>query len=182
MAAAGVIGAIGAALGGLTSAFSNQSRDPGPSSRISAPRVDTSTAAIVAAGDPRARRAAVRNAREERLYALLTDPQIMGAMVVVGGLLASSRIPFHPDPVTNARIQGVAGGACVLMGLGRAGVGDLTSLAFATGAGLTLGTSEGFGNIGGLELGELSGPLLAGTIPPLAILPVLQRLRDERKA
>lgn len=173
MAAAGVAGALGAVVAGLTSAFGNQSRSLAAEPQgFAQPRIDTSTAAIVAAADPRTRRAAVRNAREERLYAVLTDPQVMGALVVVVGLLASSRIPFHPDPVTNARIQGVSGAACVLMGLGRAGVGDLTSLVFASGAGLSLGTSEGLGS----DLGEqLPLALLAG--PPGGVYLALKGLK-----
>lgn len=177
MAGAAVVSAIGGVLGGLANAFSNQSRLPGASAGPPSARVDTSTAAIVAAADPKTRRAAVRNAREERLYALLTDPQVMGALVVVGGLLASSRIPFHEDPVTNARLQGIAGGACVLMGLGRAGVGDMTSLAFAGGAGLALGTSEG---LGGQIPEQLQIPLLAGISPPGAVALALKQLVERQ--
>lgn len=137
------LGAIGSALGGVGSMLSQQSHSPAAQVQR---HVDTSTAAIAAAGhDKKLRRELAKNAREERLVAILTDPQVMGALVTIGGLVASSRIPFHPDPVTNARLRGVSAASCVLMGLGRAGVGDMTTLAFAAAAGVTLGASGGSG-------------------------------------
>ncbi len=114
MAAAGVA-AVGAALGGVASAFGNQSR---ASAGAAPPRVDTSTAAIALARDPKMARQLRKNARDERILALVTDPQVMGLLVTFGGLAAASRIPFHPDPDTNARVQGLAAAAAVLMGLG----------------------------------------------------------------
>lgn len=142
MAAAAVLSAVGSVLGGLTGAFGNQTR-AGAAAGVSSRHVDTSTAAIATAATPKAARSAARNADKERIMALLTDPQVMGLLTVLGGLAVSTRIPFHSDPGTNARLQGIAASSCVLMGLGRAGVGDLTTLAFAGAAGLTVAGSSG---------------------------------------
>jgi len=158
--AAGGIAAAGSALAGLASAFGNQSR---AGSGQAGSRQDSSTAALALARDPKHARELRKNARDERMLALVLDPQVMGLLVTFGGLAAASRIPFHPDPATNARVQGLAAAAAVLMGLGRAGVGDLTTLTMAAGAGAVVGTSgSDFGTIegpGGFPLVSLWGPL-----------------------
>lgn len=167
MAAAGVA-AIAPALAMLAGqgiqAVNNQGR--APTATLPA-RVDTSTAAIAGIREPKARRAAYRNAREERLMALITDPQVMGALVTVGGMLVATHLPFSEDRITNARLQGVAAAACVLMGLGRAGVGDITTAAFAAGAGTLVGTSQGLGNVPGTNVGiaDLGLAAMPGGIP-----------------
>lgn len=159
MAAAAVLGAVGSLVGGLTGAFSQQSRSP---AAVAAPRVDTSTAAIATAPTERAARRAARNAERERMIALVTDPQVMGLLTVIGGLALSTRIPFHEDPMTNARIQGVAATCCVLMGLGRAGVGDITTMMVAGGAGLAVASGE--------SPGSWAMPNIPGTDIPAYVL------------
>lgn len=157
--AAGGIAAAGAALGGLASAFGNQSRG---SAGSTAPRSDTSTAALALASSPKMARELRKNARDERMLAVLLDPQVLGLLVTFGGLAAASRIPFHPDPDTNTKVQGLAAAAAVLMGLGRAGVGDLTTLTMAAGAGAVVGTAGNDWTIeapGGYPLASLWGPL-----------------------
>ena len=134
--AAGALAGIGAALSAVTSAIGHQTRAAAPGA---AARVDTSTSALALAKDRKHFRQLKKNADQERLLAVLTDPQILGLLVTFGGLAAATRIPFHPDPAVNARIQPLAGSAAVLMGLGRAGVGDLTTTAMAAAAGLALG-------------------------------------------
>lgn len=121
------------ALGGLLGAFGSQSRS---NAAPAVPRVDTSTSAIAGARDRKAARLAVSNAERERLLAVLTDPQVMGLLTVFSGLLAANHIPWSADPAKRAALSGVAASSAVLMGLGRAGVGDLTTLAVATGAGV----------------------------------------------
>jgi len=88
----------------------------------------------------------------------------MGLLVTFGGLAAASRLPFHPDPDVNQRVQGIAAAAAVLMGLGRAGVGDLTTTAVAAGAGLAVGSGGGSTPLtitgpGGIPLVSALGPL-----------------------
>lgn len=165
--AAGAIGAIGAALGGVAGAFSKQSH---AGAATPGPRQDNSTAALALAKDKPQLRAMQRNARDERVLALLTDPQVMGLLVTLGGLALATRVPFHDNPETNARIQGVAAAACVLMGLGRAGVGDLTTLTMAAGAGTIVGLS---GESGALP-GTLQGP---GGVPLASVWGPIESLR-----
>lgn len=68
--------------------------------------------------------------------ALLTDPQIMGLICVFGGLYAANTIPWSDNPAKRGALSALAGASAVLMGLGRAGVGDLTTLGVATAAGV----------------------------------------------
>lgn len=157
-AAAGILAAV-TALGGLVS---NQTRSGGSSGP--GPRIDTSTAALAGATDRKQLKILERNARAERQLAVLTDPQVMGLLVTFGGLAAASRLPFHPDPDVNQRVQGVAAAAAVLMGLGRAGVGDLTTTAVAAAAGLAVGSDGGslpltITGPGGIPLVSAFGPL-----------------------
>ncbi len=100
---------------------------------------DQSTLAIAMAKDASTAKAARENADKERLMAILMDPQIMGLLTVFGGVFAATKIPWTGDREANARIAGVAAAAAVLMGLGRAGVGDLTTLGVATAAGVAVG-------------------------------------------
>ena len=161
MAAAAALAAAAPLVSGLMGAVTQQSHSPAVSV---ARHVDTSTAAIATARDSKQAKRLARNAREERIMALVTDPQVMGLLTVIGGVALSARIPFHDDPVTNARLQGLAAASCVLMGLGRAGVGDMTSLAMAAGAGGAVAASGGTGalipNIPGTDVPvwALSGP------------------------
>lgn len=134
--------ALGPILQGVMGGIASKPQAAGP-----AGRPDTSTAAIAVA-DPRNRRAAVANAREERLHALLTDPQIMGLLVTIGGVALATNAPFHHNKAVNAQLQALTAAAAVLMGLGRAGVGDLTTLTLAAGTAAVVST-DGLGQ--GLE-------------------------------
>lgn len=96
-------------------------------------REDTSTPALALAKDLQLARLALKNAREERAYAVLTDPLVLGTLVTIGGVLVAANLPFHSDPKVNLGLQGVAASSAVLMGLGRAGCGDMTTLAMAAG-------------------------------------------------
>lgn len=174
MAAAGVaalIPALGSLFGNVAGAFANQGRSPLAGSAAPGPRVDTSSAAIAAAPDEKRARMVARNAEKERIYALLTDPQVLGLATVLGSLVLANRIRFAQDPGTNARVQGVAAASGCLMGLGRAGVGDLTSLVMAGMAGAATGGPESVsdlipGGLGALPLLALPGgvgfPLVLG--------------------
>jgi len=135
--AAGGVAAIAAALGAVGNMVANQGRASGSAGPVS-PRGDTTTAALALAHDKKHLKALQRNAQAERLLSVLTDPHIMGAAVTLGGLYLSTRIRFHEADQTNANLQGVSAAAMVAMGLGRAGVGDLTSSALAATAAAAL--------------------------------------------
>lgn len=165
MPAAGILGALGALGGSLMGAVSQQGRSPA-ASIPKQPRMDTSTQAIAQAKDPRTARAARSNADAERLLSILTDDQLMGLMVVFGGLWAAQKIPWADNQTTNAALTATASTAAVLMGLGRAGVGDLTTLMLATGAGM--------GSVSGDVAGAIRN--MAGGIPRPSEIPMWQNM------
>lgn len=154
MAAAGILGALGAMGGSLMGAVSQQSRSPGAGVQ-KIPRPDTSTAAIAQAKDPRTARMARANADAERLTHILTDDQILGLLVVFGGLWAAQKIPWSENDTTNAALTATASTAAVLMGLGRAGVGDLTTMMLAGGAGIGSVSGE-LGGVASAIAGKVS--------------------------
>lgn len=160
MAAAGILGTLGALGGSLMGSLSQQSRSPAAGIQ-KLPRPDTSTAAIAGARDPKTARAARANADAERLVHLLTDDQLLGLLVVFGGLWAAQKIPWSENETTNAALTGVASTAAVLMGLGRAGVGDMTTLLVAGGAGV--------GSVSGQVAGAIGQ--LAGQVPRPSEIP-----------
>lgn len=132
--------AAGSAVTAALAMLGNQGRSVAVAPRV---REDTSTSAIALAVDRRARRDALKNAREERMHSLLTDPQLMGMAMVIGGLILSTNIPFSHDRKLNAKLQALSASSCVMMGLGRAGVGDLTTLGMSAAAGATVATGSG---------------------------------------
>lgn len=119
------------ALGGIGSALSNQSRSRQVSSR---PEVQSAIPAIMAADKKRLKKIEKEAARE-RLYNLLTQPEVLGLIITLGGMIAAQNIPFSGDPQKNEVLKATATSASVLLGLGYAGVGDLTTLLVAAGAG-----------------------------------------------
>ena len=172
--AAGGIAAAGALLGGVTSAFSRQTRAPGGSA---GPRADTSTIAIAATTDKAARKAALKNAQQERVLALLSDPQVMGLLITFGGVLAAQYIPWAENPKRRAALTALTTSSAVLMGLGRAGVGDLTSLTMAAAAAAVTGLDVQAGGGGSdwpLTL-EVGGLPIASAFGPI---PMLQKVYD----
>lgn len=128
--------AIMSALSGIAGMFSGQGKSAAAVAPPQ-PRIDTSTQAIAMARDGHVARTALKNADRERLYAILTDPQVLGLACVLGGVLLSANAQFHPNRSVNGQLRGIAAGSCVLLGLGRAGVGDMTTLSVAA---LTAGT------------------------------------------
>jgi len=105
------------------SAFTGQShrevtRQPMPSA----------LAVIGTAKDLKTARRISREADKERIYAFLTQPEVLGYIMAIGGLALVNNIPFSNDEVKNAYIQSLASTMSVLLGLGYAGVGDLTTM------------------------------------------------------
>jgi len=120
---------------------------------------DTSTAGIALARDAKVAKQARKNASEERLLSLVTDPQVMGLATVLGGLWAANNMTFIPgeeNRASNQYVRAAAATAVVLMGLGRAGVGDMTTLAVAGLAGAATAIPGIPGIPGGAE------PILGG--------------------
>lgn len=80
-------------------------------------------------------------AREERLWDLVTQPEVIGFAMTIGGIYASQKIRFVPktpegSDIPNEGIQAIATMTSVLLGLGHAGVGDITTATIAGLAGV----------------------------------------------
>jgi len=160
-----IAGIAASVLGGL----GNQSR----SLAIVPRHQDTSTAGIALARDAKVAKQARKNAQEERMMALLTDPQIMGILTVFGGVYAANVIPWSENKETRALLASLAASAAVIMGLGRAGVGDMTTLLMAGGAGAATGLAVTGGDI----VGDMPWYSLAG--PPGMAYEIYKRIRGE---
>lgn len=150
--AAGAAG-ISAALAPLISSFANQNRSGG--SAGSRRPVTESAIPVMAAADKKRLKQIRDEADKERLYNLLVQPEILGMVITLGGIFASNRLSFASNKERNAVLQSVATTASVLLGLGYAGVGDLTTLIIAAGAG------------GGSLLGSLVGDTSLIDLPDL---------------
>jgi len=122
-----------AALGGL---FGNQSRRT-----VERQPIPSAIEAMTVAKDSKHLNKLRKQAREERLLAMLNQPEVLGYIMAIGGLVIANNIPFSSNAGKNEMLQSIASSASILMGLGHAGVGDFTSLSVAvtTGAAL-LGT------------------------------------------
>ena len=122
-----MVQAIGSVLAGAAGALGSQSK------RERSPRlpIASSTSALVSAPDKRSAKIALQNAREERIYDLLSQPEVLGFAMTFAGIAAAQMVPFSEDKLANESIQAVATSCAVLMGLGYAGVGDLTTTVVA---------------------------------------------------
>ena len=86
-----------------------------------------------------------KTAQEERLMALVTDPQMVGLITLLGGLYVAQRIPYSEDEVQNNTLRAIATSGVVLASLSRAGLGGWPALAAAGVAGAA--TTEGIGTL-----------------------------------
>ena len=141
-----------AILPALAGALSSQSRGRPAGDR---PKVDSAIPALIAA-DKKKYNKIKKEADKERLYNLLTQPEVLGLLITLGGMVASQNIPFSQDPQANEAIKATATSASVLLGLGHAGVGDLTTMIVALGAGGGSLIGSLIGDTS-LDLGKLSG-------------------------
>jgi len=105
------------------SAFTGQSRR-----EVTRQPMPTALAVIGAAPDNKTAKRISKEADKERIYAFLTQPEVLGYIMAIGGLALVNNIPFSNDQVKNAYIQSLASTMSVLLGLGYAGVGDLTTM------------------------------------------------------
>lgn len=138
-AALPIIGAVGSLAGGAASALGSQQKR-----EISRPELPSVALAMSRAQDKKQAKALAQAAREDRLVYFLSQPEVLGLLVTIAGLYASQNIPFSSNKVANEGMQSLATMASVLIGLGYAGVGDLTTLLVA-------------GIAGGVSLFDLAG-------------------------
>lgn len=122
-----MVQAITSALG----AFSGQSRRE----VVQRNKPESAINAIAAAKDIKTAKLLRKQYKDEQIMNILTQPEVLGIAMVLGGIAAANYIPLSPDPEARAFLKGIATTATVTMGLGYAGVGDLTSLSVGLAAG-----------------------------------------------
>lgn len=172
--AAAAAGALAALVPTVLGALGNQRSSV--AAAAPAGRLESSTAAIALAPTNQARRAAAANADKERLFALLTDPQILGLLTVFGGLLVANKIRFSDNYLANKGLRSMATASSILLGLGRAGVGDLTCMSMAAAAGAISmadpgsGSGSGSGGSAASALGP-TGDFWSDIFNPAAYIP-----------
>jgi len=122
-----MVQAIAGTIGGL---FGNQTRR-----EISRPQIQSVTPALMGQTDKKTQKQILKAAREERIYNLFMQPEVMGLVLTFAGVLAANKIPFSSNEAENNLLQGIMTTTSVVMGCGYAGVGDLTSLSLGISAG-----------------------------------------------
>jgi len=146
---------VQAALAAIPGIFPGQSRR-----EASRPEISSSLPVLAAAEKKKLKRLE-KVAREERMYQLLMQPEVMGFIMAFGGFFLANNIPFSRDQLTNDSLQAIASTMSVAMGMGYAGCGDLTSLSVA----MMAGTGSFAGNVlsdilsGTGDLGNFFNPL-----------------------
>lgn len=140
------LASLGSALAG---SFSREKS--GETQRPKFPEIST---AIATVKDRKTRTAMQRQADQERVFALLAQPEVLGLLMTIGGIYLSNNIRFHSNDASNAVLQSTATTASALMGLGYAGVGDLASTIVA----LTAGGGSLLGNLAEIVGGDLANP------------------------
>lgn len=150
MATAAIAGA-GSALSGVLSALGNQGSRR---SEVTRPSMEPVIPSFLAA-DKKKLKKLEKQINDQRLYTLLMQPEVLGLMITLGGMFAAGYIPFGKKGSEREALQSIAVTASVLLGLGYAGVGDLTTLIIALGAG-------GFSLLGGLGSGGSGGSGILG--------------------
>lgn len=118
------------ALSGLTGILGSQNRR-----ETKRPEIASALPAIAAAPDAKRAKRIEKAAERERLYTLLSQPEVLGFAMTFAGITAAQCIPFSSNKIANEAIQATATSASVIMGMGYAGVGDLTTLVVAALAG-----------------------------------------------
>lgn len=116
-----------ATLGGL---FSNQSRR-----NVERQHIPSAVDSMALAKDSKTARRIAKQQREERLFALLNQPEVLGLIMLFGGIFVANNIPFSKDPEADKFLKAVATTGSVAVSMGHAGVGDMTGLSVATLAG-----------------------------------------------
>jgi len=138
----------------LAGAFSNQSRTRGESARP----VMESALPVLSAAEKKRLKKLQKEADKERIYNLLMQPEVLGLLITFSGMVAAQHIPFSGEKTANEALQATATMASVLLGLGYAGVGDLTTMIVALGA--------GSGSLVGSLVGDLPGSGLLDSLDP----------------
>ena len=89
-----------------------------------------------------------KTANQERMWQLLSDPALLGALVAVGGIMLTQRMTFSGDASANEDLRALATASVVLIGTSRAGLGGTSSALLAAGAGIA-GSGQTVANLSG---------------------------------
>lgn len=118
---------LSSAVAGL---FGNQTRR-----QVQRQVMPSSTAIVATAKDRKTANMIRKEADKERLFAFISQPEIMGLAITFGGVYLANKIRFSHNEAQNDLLQGILTTASVLEGCGHAGVGDMSSLSLAISAG-----------------------------------------------
>jgi len=140
---------VQAALTTVSSLLGAQSRLP---ARPDRQNFQSALPSMVAAGDTKTRKAIRDEAFQERIYTILSQPEVMAMVMGLAGIVVANRIPYTPNAEANTLLASTATIMVVCMACGYAGVGDLTSLAIA----LMAGGGSFFGTLFGESNGNVS--------------------------
>lgn len=122
--------ALGTAIAGLgVGARALKSQTHGGASRVDPPA--SVVPFMAATKDKKTLKAIKCEADKDRLMYLISQPEIVGLLVTLGGIFAAQNIRFTQDNTSNEAAQAAATSAAIIMGMGHAGVGDLTTAVFA---------------------------------------------------
>ncbi len=124
---------VQALAGTILGSLGSQSRNPLVNQ---SPRLDTSTSAIAGSQSNKIAKRAERNADKERLYSLITDPMVSSLLTLLVGIYLAEHIPWSDDAKRRSLLRGLALSGVTLTSMGRAGVGDLTTLGMSGIAGI----------------------------------------------
>lgn len=81
-------------------------------------------------------RAKRKTLQQDRLWAIVSDPQVLGLLVFLGGLYATQHIRFAEDDTRDNALRGIATSGVALISLSRAGLGGWPAVAAAGVAGV----------------------------------------------
>lgn len=137
---------VQAALGAIGTLFGGQEKRP------ATPRqpVPTASTALATIHDAKQAKRITKEVDKERLLYLLTQPEVVGILTTLAGIYAANNLTFSDNEGVNAGLRSTATTASVLIGLGNANVGDLTTSIVAGLAGIF----SLFGNIPEPDLGN----------------------------
>jgi len=108
-----------------------------PKERPKRSEMPTALTLLPAIQDKKLAKIMVKEADKERLIWALTQPEVIGLLMTIAGIYASQKITFSRDKLVNEGLQAASTSASVLIGLGHAGLGDMTTAIVAGLAGLT---------------------------------------------
>jgi hypothetical protein len=113
-----------------------------------------------------------RENEKARLWALATDPRVVSAATLVGGILAVEKIQFSDDEGRNQRLKSAIMAALIYQSLSMAGAKGWPAAAASLVGGVGLGSSGGGTKYSPLQAGEatLLGAGVGSIVPGVGTL------------